>query len=74
MATLVSSGVVGALEGVQVTDDWIRDHDDEGQRPRSSDHPISMGTGLPHPGLERVTDGAVTLNRYGNQAKCRDAH
>lgn len=73
VATLVSSGVV-TLKRLQVTDDWIRDHDNEGQHPRSSDHPIGMGPGLPHPWLQGVTDGAVALNRYSNQAKCRNAH
>lgn len=74
MATLVSSGVVGTLKRVQVTDDWIRDHDKEGQHPCSSNHPIGVGPGLPHPRLQGVTDGAVALNCYGNQAKCGDAH
>ena len=29
-AALVSSGVVSTLKRVQVADDWIGDHDDEG--------------------------------------------
>lgn len=49
VATLVPCGVVRALKRLQVTDDWIGNHDDEGQRPCSSNHPIGMGTGLPHP-------------------------
>lgn len=74
VAALVGSGVVGTLEWVQVADDGIRDHDEKGQQPCRSNHSVGMGPRLPHPWLQGVTDGAVSLNRYGNQAKCGDAH
>lgn len=74
VATLVSGGVVGALKRVQVADDGIRDHDEKRQHPRGSDHSVGMGPRLPHPRLQGVADGAVALDRYGNQAKCGDAH
>lgn len=70
VATLVSGGVVRMLKRVQVADDGIRDHDEKGQHPRGSDHSVGMGPRLPHPRLQGVTDGAVALDRYGNQAKC----
>lgn len=74
VATLVSGGVVRTLKRVQVADDGIRDHDDKGQHPCRRDHSVGMGPRLPHPRFQGVTDGAVALNRYGNQAKCGDAH
>lgn len=74
MATAVPGGVVRALERVQVADDWVRDHDEEGQRPRGRDHPVGVRAGLPHPRLERVADGAVALDGDGHQAEGGDAH
>lgn len=74
MATLVCGGVVGTLKRVQVADDRVRDHDEEGQHPRGRDHPVGVGAGLPHPRLERVADGAVAFDGDGNQAECGDAH
>lgn len=49
VATHVSSDVVGALKGLQVADDGIGDHDDEGQHPSSGNYPIGVGPGLPYP-------------------------
>lgn len=74
MATLVRGGVVGTLKRVQVADDRVRDHDEEGQHPRGCDHPVGVGAGLPHPRLERVADGAVALDGDGHQAERGDAH
>lgn len=74
VATPVRRCVVRARERLQVTDDGIGDHDDEGQHPCGSNHPIGVRTGLPHSWLQGVTDGAVALNRYSNQAKSGDAH
>lgn len=73
MATLVCCGVVRAPKRLQVTDDWIGDHDDKGQHPCSCDDTVGMGTSLPHPRLQGITNGTVALNGYGNQAECRDA-
>lgn len=70
----MSRGVVRPLVGLQVTDDGIWDHDGEGQHPRYGDHFVGMRASLPHPGLQRVADGAVALYRNGNQAECGDAH
>lgn len=74
MATAVPGGVVRALERVQVAYDWVRDHDEEGQHPRGRNHPVGVRAGLPHPRLERVTDGAVALDGDGHQAEGGDAH
>lgn len=73
MATLVRGGVVGTLKRVQVADDRVRDHDEEGQHPRGRDHPVGVGAGLPHPRLQRVADGAVALDGDGDQAERGDA-
>lgn len=74
VATPVCCSVVTPRKRLQVTDDRIGDHNNQGQHPCGSNHPIGMRTGLPYPWLQGVTDGAIALNCYGNQAKSGDAH
>ena len=48
-------------------------HDDKRQHPRGRNDTVGMGTRLPCPRLQGVTDGAIAFNRYGNKAKGGDA-
>lgn len=70
----MSGGLIWLGKSDQDAEDRVRGHDDEGEDPRGRDDPVGMGAGLPGPGLEWVTDGAVPLDRYGNQAEGGDAH
>ena len=54
-------------------EDRVRGHDDEGHDPGGGDHLVGVQARLPCPRLERVADGVVPLDRYGDQAEGGDA-
>lgn len=68
----MSHSSVGFGEGLEVAEHWVGHHHDQRQHPDGGDDPVGMGTSLPHPRLQPVADGAVLLDRYGDQAEGGD--
>lgn len=70
----MSSDAILLFEGNQGAKHGIGNHEEDGKEPSGGDHTAGVGTRLPHAGLQRVTDGAVPLDGYRDQAECGDAH
>lgn len=64
---------VGLGERPEDAEDRVGHHDQQRHHPGESDDAVGVGTGLPSPGLQRVTDGAVSLNGDGHEAEGGDA-
>lgn len=72
-AAHVAGGVVPAGEGLEGAGDGVGQHQDGGGHPGGRDDLGGVGLGLPHPGCERVADGAVALQGDGHQVEGGDA-
>lgn len=73
-AAHVPGAVVDAGEGLEGARDGVRQHQDEGRHPGGSDDLGGMGFGLPHPGGQRVANGAVALQGDGHQVERGNTH
>lgn len=65
----MSSDVVGFGVANKWGEDWVWGHDEERQSPGHSNNLVCMGTSLPGPGLQRITDSTVSLDCYGNKTE-----
>lgn len=64
---------VDLREGLEGAADRIGHHDEQRQHPGGGDDAVGVGAGLPGAGLQRVTDGAVSLDGNGHKAEGGDA-
>lgn len=69
MAAFMCCDVVGFLVANKWREDWVWGHDEERYSPSHSDNLVCMGSSLPGPGLQRITDSTVSLDCYGHKTE-----
>lgn len=70
----MTRAVVSAGEGFERAGDGVGQHEDEGGHPGGGDDLGGVGLGLPHPGFQRVANGAVALQGDGHQVEGGNTH
>ena len=72
-ATHVTDSDVVLGERPEDTEHRVGHHDEQRNHPGGGDDTVGVGSGLPRAGLQRVADGAVSLDGDGHEAEGGDA-